>query len=129
MAAIVIPTGIETVVGLFGVGTATVGLGQEGFRIGGNVVNWFDSAIRLLGDIVDPFLPGFSGSELRPTSRKVTLSSINEQRKAAGLEPIGGRRRRKRALTKSDREDIGFIAGMISKAAARDFAMIVAART
>lgn len=89
-------------------------------------MNWFDSAIELLGDILDPFLPGGAGSELRPTSRKVSLATINAQRSAAGLPPISGRRRRKRALTKSDREDIGFIAGMISKAAARDFAMIIA---
>ena len=93
--------------------------------VGGNM-NWFDSAIELLGDILDPFLPGGAGSELRPTSRKVSLATINAQRSAAGLPPISGRRRRKRALTKSDREDIGFIAGMISKAAARDFAMIIA---
>lgn len=95
--------------------------------IGGKLAgNWFDSALQLLGDIVDPFLPGFAGSDLRPTSSKVTLAAINAQRRSAGLAPLGGRRRRKRALTKSDREDIGFIAGMISKAAARDFAMIVA---
>jgi len=94
--------------------------------IGGSPVDWLSSALGLLGDIVDPFLPGFAGSELRPTSSTVTLSAINAKRRAAGLAPIGGRRRRKRALTKSDREDIGFIAGMISKAAARDFAMIVA---
>jgi len=97
--------------------------------VGGASLNWFDSALALLGDIVDPFLPGFAGSELRPTSSKVTLAAINAQRRAAGLPPITGRRRRRRALTRSDREDIGFIAGMISKAAARDFAMIVAART
>lgn len=93
---------------------------------GGSTLNWFDSALELLGDILDPILPGGAGSELRPTSRKVTLAAINKQREAAGLPPIVARRRRKRALTKSDREDIGFIAGMISKAAARDFAMIVA---
>jgi len=89
-------------------------------------VDWFTSALAMLGDIVDPFLPGFAGSDVRATSSSVTLAQINQQRKQAGLPPIGGRRRRKRALTKSDREDIGFIAGMISKAAARDFAMIVA---
>jgi len=45
---------------------------------------------------------------------------------------VGGHRRRRprrRALTMSDKADIGFIAGMISKAAAKDFAMIIAART
>ena len=90
------------------------------------LLNWLDSAIDLLGDIVDPILPGFAGSDVRATSSTVTLAQINQQRKAAGLPPLAGRRRRKRALTKSDREDIGFIAGMISKQAARDFAMIVA---
>jgi len=105
---------------------ANVAAGRSAIRTGGTIVGWFDSALALLGDIVDPFLPGFSGSETRSTSRKTTLAIINQQRAAAGLPPLGGRRRRKRALTKSDREDIGFIAGMISKAAARDFAMIVA---
>jgi len=90
------------------------------------ILNWLDSAVDMLGDIVDPFLPGFAGSETRGTSRKTSLAIINQQRAAKGLAPLGGRRRRKRALTKSDREDIAFIAGMISKAAARDFAMIVA---
>lgn len=103
------------------------GYARGAIKTGGDIVGWFDSAIALLGDLVDPFLPGFAGSERRATSRKTSLAIINQDRAAAGLAPIsGGRRRRKRALTKSDREDIGFIAGMISKAAARDFAMIVA---
>ncbi len=88
-------------------------------------MGWLESGLALLGDLVDPFLPGFGGSELRPTSRKVTLAAINAQRLAAGLPPLGGRRRRKRSLTKSDREDIAFIAGMISKAAAKDATMII----
>jgi len=100
--------------------------GRKGVETVAGVLNWLDSAVQLIGDIVDPFLPGFAGSDVRTTSRTVSLSAINAQRRAAGLAPLGGRRRRKRALTKSDREDIGFIAGMISKAAARDFAMIVA---
>jgi len=44
---------------------------------------------------------------------------------------VGGhprRRRRRRALTNSDKADIAFIAASISKAAAKDFAMIIAAR-
>jgi hypothetical protein len=89
------------------------------------ILSWFDSAMELLGDIVDPFLPGFAGSELRPTSSKVTLEGINKVRRAAGLPPLG-RRRRRRALTKADREDIAFVAGMLGKPAGRDFAMIVA---
>lgn len=87
---------------------------------------WIGSALSLIGDVIDPFIPGFAGSELRPTSRTVTLEAINQSRRAAGLPPIGTRRRRKRALTKSDREDIAFISGMLGKPAGRDFAMIVA---
>lgn len=120
---------IQEELGGFATPRDIVRFGAESLQFGGKIVNWFDSALALLGDIVDPFLPGFAGSELRATSRTVNLAGINQARKAAGLPPVGGRRRRKRSLTKSDREDIGFIAGMISKAAARDFAMIVAART
>lgn len=87
---------------------------------------WIGSALALIGDVVDPFLPGFAGSELRPTSRTVTIASINASRKAAGLPPLRMRHRRKRALSKSDREDIAFISGMLGKPAGRDFAMIVA---
>ena len=101
--------------------------GQAAQQIGVPIVaGWLDSAIALIGDVVDPFLPGGSGSELRPTSSKVTLAGINAARKEAGLPPISMRRRRKRALTKSDREDIAFVAGMLGKPAGRDFAMIVA---
>lgn len=46
---------------------------------------------------------------------------------AAG-EIVKVRRRRRRALTASDKADIGFIAGILGKPAGRDFAMIVASR-
>lgn len=39
------------------------------------------------------------------------------------------RRRRRRALTASDKADIAFVSGTLGKPAGRDFAMIVAART
>jgi len=51
--------------------------------------------------------------------------------RAVGLHPAQPdqkRRRRRRALTASDRADIAFVAGMISKAAAKDFAVQLAAR-
>lgn len=38
------------------------------------------------------------------------------------------RRRRRRALTASDRADIAFISGILGKSAGKDFAMIIAAR-
>jgi len=98
-------------------------------EIGGIAVDWFSSAISLLGDIVDPFLPGFAGSENRATSSTTNLSGINRARAAAGLPPLGGRRRRRKALTQSDKADIAFISGTLGKPAGRDFAMIVAART
>lgn len=100
-----------------------------GFQLGGKALNWFDSALELIGDIVDPFLPGGAGSELRPTSSTVTSAAINRQRRAAGLPPLIGRRRRKRALTNSDKADIAFISATLGKPAGRDFAMIVAARS
>lgn len=92
----------------------------------GGTVDWLRSALDLIGDIADPFLPGGAGSELRPTSSTVTIAKINEARKAAGLAPLRMRHRRRRALSKSDREDIAFVAGMLGKPAGRDFAMIVA---
>lgn len=99
-------------------------------RDGGNALpEWLASALALIGDVVDPFLPGFAGSELRATSSTVNLAGINRARAAAGLPPLGGRRRRKRALTLSDRADIAFISGTLGKPAGRDFAMIVAARS
>lgn len=39
------------------------------------------------------------------------------------------RRRRRRALTASDRADIGFITGLLGTAAGKSFAMVVASRT
>jgi len=100
---------------------ALIGLALEGIAVAG----WLDTAIDLIGDVLDPFLPGGAGSELRPTSSTVTLDAINKQRREAGL-PTLGRRRRRRALSKSDKADIAFIAGMLGKPAGRDFAMIVA---
>lgn len=39
------------------------------------------------------------------------------------------RRRRRRALTASDRADIGFIAGLLGPTAGKNFALVIAART
>lgn len=39
------------------------------------------------------------------------------------------RRRRRRALTASDRADIAFIAGMLGQPAGRQFAMLIGSRT
>jgi len=47
------------------------------------------------------------------------------------LFPGGGRprrRRRRRALTASDRADIGFITGLLGKAAGKEFSIVIATR-
>jgi len=65
---------------------------------------------------------------------KATLAIVGAAA-AADLGPFsdGGigiprRRRRRRALTASDKLDIAFIAGTLGKPAGKDFAMIVASR-
>lgn len=99
------------------------------FEGGAVVADWLTSAFDLIGDVLDPILPGGAGSELRPTSSTVTAQAINRARAQAGLSPLIGRRRRKRALTNSDKADIAFIAATLGKPAGKDFAMIVAARS
>jgi len=91
-------------------------------------LSWLDDAWAALGDVVDPFLPGFSGSETRGTSSSATLAIVNADRAAKGLPPLRHRHRRKRALTANDKADIAFIAGIVSKRAAGDFAMILGAK-
>jgi len=44
-------------------------------------------------------------------------------------EDVTKRRRRRRALTASDRADIAFIESILGKAAGKSFAMIIATRT
>jgi len=43
-------------------------------------------------------------------------------------DPVKKRRRRRRALTASDRADIGFIVGLLGPAAGKQFAVTLAAR-
>ena len=51
-----------------------------------------------------------------------------------GIPGFGGggdrprRRRRRRALTASDRADIGFITGLLGKAAGKEFAIVISTR-
>lgn len=44
-------------------------------------------------------------------------------------EVIRKRRRRRRALTASDRADIGFITGLLGVAAGKSFALVIGSRT
>ncbi len=109
----------------FAIGGTIVGPVLETI-LGGTTVGWLQTALELIGDVLDPILPGGAGSELRPTSSTVTIAAINKARVLAGLPPLRMRHRRRRALSKADREDIAFISGMLGKPAGRDFAMIVA---
>ena len=86
-------------------------------------MGFLDSAIDLLGDILDPFFPGGAGSELRPTAFGGDIKKQNVARLAAGLPPLptGARRRRRKALTNDDVKLALTIASAISKKAAENF--------
>jgi len=94
-----------------------------GFVGGAAVPNFLDSAVNLLGDLLDPILPGGAGSELRPTAFGGDVTRQNAARRAAGLPLIstGRRRRRRKALTDSDMRIMNEIAASVSKKAAEVF--------
>lgn len=92
---------------LLGAGAAGAGIGGGLARSGGSGGLELLEDNPLIPNIIERFLPG---------------------ERFVGGDPRGRRRRRRRALTASDRADIAFIAGMISKAAAKDFAVQLAAR-
>lgn len=87
---------------------------------------WIASALRML-----------LGSPTRAALTGATVGSLA----TSGFPDIGipgidlfqegkpRRRRRRRALTASDRADIAFIAGMLGQPAGRQFAMLIGART
>ena len=100
---------------------------------------WILAALRLLGagaaiqtgaEVAGFFVPGeptpspflLSGGDGSPGDGAPPMLTLDKFGR-----PVK-RRRRRRALTASDRSDIAFIAGMISKAAAKDFAVQLAAR-
>lgn len=84
-------------------------------------MGFLDTAFDLLGDFIDPFAPGGAGSELRPTAFGGDVTRQNRARRAAGLPPIAGRRRRRTALTTGDLRIMHEIATSISKKAAETF--------
>jgi len=94
---------------------------------------WIIAALRMLAGgfaTGSAFAAGtslMSGPEQYPGQLRPTGGDIE-----GDWTHIGGhrrrRRRRRRVLTSSDRADIAFVAGMISKAAAKEFAVVIAAR-
>ena len=86
------------------------------------VPNFIDSALDLIGDLFDPFVPGGAGSELRSSAFGGDRAAQNRARARAGLPPIeGGRRRRRKSLTNDDIKLALTIASAISKKAAENF--------
>jgi len=86
------------------------------------MTNFIDSALDLIGDLLDPFVPGGAGSELRHTAFGGDRAKQNAARRAAGLPELpGGRRRRRKALTNDDVKLALTIASAISKKAAENF--------
>jgi len=83
---------------------------------------WLAAAMRLL--IGTPFRALATGTGLGTLLPDIGLPGID-------LFPNGKprRRRRRRALTASDRADIAFIAGMLGQPAGRQFAMLIGSRT
>jgi len=89
---------------------------------------WVASAMRLL--FGTPLRAALTGA----TGATVGGSLLDD----AGLPAFGSifggdgkprRRRRRRALTASDRADIAFVAGLLGPKAGRDFATIIGTRT
>ncbi len=96
-------------------GTLARAFGSRGAVVGGTALAGA-SALGLGGRGI-PFLPA-PFDPLEPGGFSIV-----------GGEAVKKRRRRKRALTQSDRNDIAFIAATISKAAAGTFAVQLASRS
>jgi len=90
--------------------------------IGASMPGWLASAIRLL-----------VGTPARALATGAGLGTLLPDFGIPGVDlfPNGKprRRRRRRALTASDRADIAFIAGMLGQPAGRQFAMLIGSRT
>ena len=81
--------------------------------------------------------PGIGGRALFGTPARAGLTGVTAGSLIPGGFGIPGidlfpdrprRRRRKRALTASDRADIGFITGLLGKAAGKEFAIVISTR-
>lgn len=84
---------------------------------------WIASALRMLvGTPTRAVLTGASAATL-------ASGGLPDLGFLAGDDGRPRRRRRRRALTASDRADIAFIAGMLGQPAGRQFAMLIGART
>jgi len=102
-------------------GTSSLVLGGGPTKI---MPNFLDSALDLLGDVFDPFVPGGAGSERRLTADTASTGQAAIARARARIEGGTGRRpRRRKALTAEDMRTMLIIANTISKKAAETFVL------
>jgi len=93
---------------------------------------WLVAALALLGPTVARSLPALRRAAPLVGAGAAGIAAGNIGIPGVDLFPGNGeprRRRRRRALTASDRADIAFIESILGKAAGKSFAMIIATRT
>lgn len=90
-------------------------------------LNWLVSALRLLGIGAGVNL-GTSLVESATGINVPGLGTSTRRNPVTGIVEVVRRRRRRRALTQSDKLDIAFVSGTLGRAAGEKFAMIIAAR-
>jgi len=93
---------------------------------------WLVAALALLGPTVARALPAIRRAAPLAAARAGGVALGNIGIPGVDLFPgeeVPRRRRRRRALTASDRADIAFIESILGKAAGKSFAMIIATRT
>jgi len=98
--------------------------------VGGNMPPFIASALALLARGVGVGRGALVGT---PARAGITGLGVGSLIPDFGLFGGGGdgrprRRRRRRALTASDRADIGFITGLLGKAAGKEFAVVISTR-
>lgn len=104
--------------------------GNLGEAAGGVAMDWLQSAFTLLGDVFDPFLPGGAASETRVAARggRGSRRALSLAGVAVAGVPVS-RRRRRRALTNSDKQDLAFITATLGAPAAKQALGLMISRT
>jgi len=98
---------------------------------GTNMPPFLASALALLGRGLGASRAGLVGTPARAGLTGLGVGSLLPDFPSFGFGGGGDRprrRRRRRALTASDRADIGFITGLLGKAAGKEFAIVISTR-
>jgi len=90
----------------------------------GGVTGWLSSAMRLLtgGAVVS------AGAGAIEAATGIDVPFLGSRGGVVGADGRLRRRRRRRALTQSDRDDIAFIAATLGDTTGRKFALVLASR-